>query len=97
MYRHLYVQLLLYLCLSLLLYYPFITWLLYGGCIIIILYAYKFGDLGLIEVFWNTATNTIVPIVGVLLFKESLTPFGWLGVAVSTLGGIILGLAELNK
>ena len=76
------------------LYYPLITWFIYGICISLLLYSYKFGNLGLIEVFWNTGTNTIIPIVGVLLFKENLTPYGWLGVGITTIGGIILGLAQ---
>ena len=80
-----------------LLHYPFISWLIYGCCVVLLTYAYQFGNLGLVEVFWNTGTNTIIPLVGVLLFNQSLTTSGWIGVAITTLGGVVLGLAEIGK
>ena len=80
-----------------LLYYPFISWLIYGICVGLLTYAYSFGNLGVIEVLWNTGTNTIIPLAGVLLFNQSLSTSGWIGVAITTLGGVILGLAEIGK
>ncbi len=77
-----------------LLYYPLITWIIYGICVGLLYFSYTYGNLELIEVFWNTGTNTIIPLAGVLLFGENLTPYGWLGVGVTTIGGVILGLAQ---
>ena len=78
-------------------YLPFIAWLLYGICVYLLLFSYKFGNLGLIEIFWDTGTNTLIPLIGVLIFGENLTNWGWVGVIVATVGGIILGLAQTGR
>ncbi len=75
---------------------PLITWFIYGIAVLLLYLAYGLGNISLIEVFWNTGTNTIVPLVGVMLFGENLTKYGWVGVLTSTIGGIILGLAQTN-
>jgi len=75
---------------------PLITWFIYGIAIILLYLAYDLSNISLIEVFWNTGTNTIVPLAGVILFGENLTKYGWLGVIITTIGGLILGLAQSN-
>mgnify|MGYP001249535699 CR=1 FL=1 len=73
---------------------PFITWFIYGIAVLLLYISYGFGNISLIEVMWNTGTNTIVPLAGVIFFGENLSKYGWLGVIVTTIGGIILGLAQ---
>lgn len=73
---------------------PLITWFIYGIAVLLLYISYGFGNISLIEVMWNTGTNTIVPLAGVIFFGENLTKYGWLGVIITTIGGIILGLAQ---
>jgi uncharacterized membrane protein len=75
---------------------PFFTWFMYGLCVLLLYFAYGFGNISLIEVFWNTGTNTIIPLAGVIFFGENLTTYGWVGVIVTTIGGMILGLAQIG-
>ena len=69
---------------------------MYGLCVLLLYFAYGFGNISLIEVFWNTGTNTIIPLAGVIFFGENLTTYGWVGVIVTTIGGMILGLAQIG-
>ncbi len=78
------------------LYFPLLTWCLYGLCVLSLYFSYFYVDEGLIEVFWNTGTNTIIPLAGAYFYGENLSPMGWFGVVVTTVGGAILGLSQLK-
>jgi len=75
---------------------PFITWFIYGICVVLLYIAYYHGNIALIEVFWDTGTTILIPIVGILFFNEGLTKYGYFGLFLSTMGALILGLAQSN-
>ena len=59
-------------------YLPLISWIIYGLCLILLFISYKYGDITLIEILWDTGTTLLVPIVGILLFNEGLTFYGYI-------------------
>ena len=75
---------------------PFISWFIYGLCVLLLYVAYNYGNISLIEVFWDTGTTILIPIIGILFFNEGLTNYGYFGVTLSVIGAIILGLAQSN-
>lgn len=75
---------------------PFISWFIYGLCVLLLYIAYYYGNISLIEVFWDTGTTIFIPIVGILFFNEGLTKYGYFGLFLSMVGALILGLAQSN-
>jgi uncharacterized membrane protein len=75
---------------------PFISWFIYGLCIILLYIAYNYGNITLIEVFWDTGTTILIPVIGILFFNEGLTKYGYLGIILNAIGALILGLAQTN-
>ena len=73
---------------------PLVTWFIYGICILLLYIAYYYGNISLIEVFWDTGTTLLIPIVGIIFFSEGLTMYGYLGLLLTAVGGTILGLAQ---
>tara|TARA_Y100000591_G_scaffold333389_1_gene376975 strand:- start:9971 stop:10354 length:384 start_codon:yes stop_codon:yes gene_type:complete len=78
------------------LYLPFITWLCYGVCVLLLWMSYHYSSEGMIEVFWNVGTNTLIPIAGFFFFGETLDPYGWIGIGLTTIGGFMLGRSQNN-
>ena len=76
---------------------PFITWFIYGICVLLLYIAYYYGNIALIEVFWDTGTTLLIPIVGIIFFREGLTTIGYFGLILTVIGGLILGLAQVGK
>lgn len=58
--------------------------------------AYNYGNITLIEVFWDTGTTILIPVIGILFFNEGLTKYGYLGIIVTAIGAVILGLTQTN-
>jgi uncharacterized membrane protein len=75
---------------------PFISWFIYGLCIMLLYIAYNYGNITLIEVFWDTGTTILIPVIGILFFNEGLTKYGYLGIFLNVIGALILGLAQTN-
>jgi len=75
---------------------PFISWFIYGLCIMLLYIAYNYGNITLIEVFWDTGTTILIPVIGILFFNEGLTKYGYLGIIVTAIGAVILGLTQTN-
>lgn len=75
---------------------PLITWFIYGLCVVLLYIAYYYGNIALIEVFWDTGTTIFIPIIGILFFNEGLTKYGYLGLSLTAIGAVILGLAQTN-
>lgn len=75
---------------------PFITWFIYGLCVVLLYIAYYYGNIALIEVFWDTGTTIFIPIIGILFFNEGLTKYGYFGLSLTIIGAVILGLAQSN-
>ena len=75
---------------------PLITWFIYGLCIVLLYIAYYYGNIALIEVFWDTGTTIFIPIIGILFFNEGLTKYGYFGLSLTVIGAVILGLAQSN-
>jgi uncharacterized membrane protein len=76
---------------------PFMTWFIYGICVLLLYIAYYYGNIALIEVFWDTGTTLLIPIVGIIFFREGLTTIGYFGLILTVIGGLILGLAQVGK
>ena len=38
---------------------------------------------------WN---NIIIPIAGLLLFKNKISFYGWIGILLTTIGSVLVGL-----
>lgn len=75
---------------------PLITWFIYGLCVVLLYIAYYYGNIALIEVFWDTGTTIFIPIIGILFFNEGLTKYGYFGLSLTVIGAVILGLAKSN-
>lgn len=75
---------------------PLITWFIYGLCVVLLYIAYYYGNIALIEVFWDTGTTIFIPIIGILFFNEGLTKYGYFGLSLTVIGAVILGLAQSN-
>lgn len=75
---------------------PLITWFIYGLCVLLLYIAYYYGNIALIEVFWDTGTTIFIPIIGILFFNEGLTKYGYFGLFLTVIGALILGLAQSN-
>ncbi len=75
---------------------PFISWFIYGLCIMLLYIAYNYGNISLIEVFWDTGTTILIPVIGIIFFNEGLTKYGYLGIFLNAVGALILGLAQTN-
>ena len=56
----------------------------------------SYSSEGIMEVYWNVGTNTLIPIAGLLFFGETLNSLGWFGIGLTTLGGFLLGVSQ-NK
>ena len=41
---------------------------------------------------WNAVQNSLIPIIGVFFFKEKVNKKGWLGIFLTIIGGILIGL-----
>ena len=74
--------------------YPIITWLMYGLCVIMLYMGYSYVNEGVMEVLWNAGTNTVIPIVGLLLFGEDVNTIGWIGILLTLIGGSLLGISK---
>ncbi|ALH23160.1 hypothetical protein ceV_254 [Chrysochromulina ericina virus CeV-01B] len=75
---------------------PLITWFIYGLCVVLLYIAYYYGNIALIEVFWDTGTTIFIPIIGILFFNQGLTKYGYFGLSLNAIGTVILGLAQTN-
>ena len=75
---------------------PLITWFIYGLCVVLLYIAYYYGNIALIEVFWDTGTTIFIPIIGILFFNQGLTKYGYFGLSLTAIGAVILGLAQTN-
>ena len=72
-------------------YYPIITWLLYGICTYILYVSYKYTTMGKAEVYWDAASTLLVPIIGVIAFKNRISFQGWIGIIMVICGTLLLG------
>lgn len=49
---------------------PLITWFIYGICVLLLYIAYYYGNIALIEVFWDTGTTLLIPIIGIIFLMK---------------------------
>jgi multidrug transporter EmrE-like cation transporter len=75
--------------------YPIICWGIYAIVPFLLYYSYSFVEEGVIEVFWDAGTTIMVPLAALVLFSENMTPLGWFGIVVTTIGTIIVGAASI--
>tara|TARA_Y100000816_G_C26030584_1_gene539504 strand:+ start:497 stop:844 length:348 start_codon:yes stop_codon:yes gene_type:complete len=73
---------------------PFLTWFIYGICVIVLYNGYNYVDEGTLEVLWNAGTNTIIPITGIILFNEKLNLMGFFGIFLTLIGGTLVGISQ---
>lgn len=69
---------------------PLITWLLYGICTYLLLVSYKYTSMSKAEVYWDALSALIVPIIGVVFFKNSINIIGWTGIILIIIGTSLL-------
>lgn len=75
--------------------YPIICWVIYALVPLLLYYSYSFVQEGVIEVFWDAGTTIMVPLAALVLFSENMTPLGWVGIAITTIGTVIVGIASV--
>ena len=73
-------------------YLPIITIGCYLVCIFLLYHSYSYVNMGVMEVMWNSGTNIIIPIAGLLLFKNKISFYGWIGILLTTIGSVLVGL-----
>lgn len=81
---------------------PSIGWLLivssmilHGAYVLLLAKTYIIGDLSQVYPIMRGTSPLLVPIIGVLILKESLSLLGWIGI-IGIVGGIIL-VGDINK
>ena len=79
---------------------PFLTWALYGVCTYLLLHSYQYTTMGKAEVFWDALSALVVPLIGVIYFKNKIHMMGWTGIFLIIAGTLILsyeGKANINS
>ena len=80
------------------LFYPILTWFIYGICVFLIYYAYRSGsNTALIELLWNIGTSASVPIFAYLLFKEKLKTLDIFAIILIISGGLLLSYSRYKQ
>ena len=69
---------------------PFITWGLYGICTYLLLHSYRYTTMGKAEVYWDALSALIVPLIGVIYFKDKIHFMGWTGIFLIIAGTLLL-------
>ena len=77
-------------------YLPLGAWLLYGLCCGILLWSYKYSDISAIETIWDAGTSVLVPLVGLLFFKNKINVEAATGILLTILGIILIGKGGMN-
>jgi len=72
--------------------YPIITAIAYASEIFILFKSYSYVNLTVMNTLWNAVQNSLIPIIGVFFFKEKVNKKGWLGIFLTIIGGILIGL-----
>ena len=78
-------------------YLPFMTWLLYGLCCVVLLWAYQYSDLSAVETIWDAGTSVVVPIVAVLFFKSTLNVKAGIGILLTIIGIVLIAISGLEN
>ena len=78
-------------------YLPFISWLLYGLCCMILLWGYQYSDLSAIETLWDAGTSVVVPIVAILFFKSTINFQSIVGIILTIIGIVLITLGGLSN
>lgn len=71
-------------------YLPFFTWIFYAICTVLLLETYKYTTMGKAEVYWDALSAVIVPIIGILAFKEKLNFTNWFGIFLIVIGTLLV-------
>ena len=69
---------------------PYITWVCYGLCTLLLVKTYEYTSMGRAEVYWDALSCIIVPLVSTIAFKEQLGYQGWGGIFLVIIGALIL-------
>lgn len=67
--------------------------ILSGVTVILLLFAYDYTSMGMIEVLWNAGMNTVAPLLGYIVFNQKIKPIGIFGIILTTIGAALLGLS----
>ena len=78
-------------------YLPFMTWLLYGLCCVVLLWAYQYSDLSAVETIWDAGTSVVVPIVAILFFKSTLNVKAGIGILLTIMGIALIAIGGLEN
>ena len=80
------------------LFYPILTWLIYGVCVFLLYYAYRNGsNTALIELLWNIGTSAAVPIIAYILFKEKMKALDIFAIILIIVGGLLLAYSRYKE
>ena len=69
---------------------PYITWMCYGLCTFMLSKRYAYTSMGRAELYWDSLSTIIVPLLGTIIFKEHLGYQGWSGIFLVILGSFIV-------
>ena len=73
------------------------TWLLYGICCVVLLWAYQYSDLAAVETIWDAGTSVVVPIVAILFFKSTLNLKAGIGILLTIIGIVLIAISGLEN
>jgi drug/metabolite transporter (DMT)-like permease len=71
--------------------------LLHGLYVVLLAAAYSAGDLSQVYPIMRGTSPLLVPMAGVLLLNERLSPFGWAGVALIVVGIVLVSGIRLER
>jgi multidrug transporter EmrE-like cation transporter len=66
--------------------------ILSAGSVILLEFAYDYTSMGIIEVLWNAGMNTVIPLLGYIVFNQQIKPIGIFGIILTTIGSLMLGV-----
>jgi multidrug transporter EmrE-like cation transporter len=72
---------------------PYLASALYASIAFVLLNSYRYSSMARIEVYWDAATTIIVPLAAMILFRSDINGYGWLGIAMTVAGALILAFS----
>ena len=60
--------------------------------IFLLYYSFSYTNLTIMYTLWNAVQNSFIPIIGIMLFKEKINKIGWVGIILTIIGGLLVGL-----
>lgn len=76
---------------------PFCCWICYGLITYLLLISYNYTTMGKAEVFWDSLSSVLIPIIGIYAFNNKLSLVNWIGIILTVIGGYMVTIQANNS